>query len=191
VQFLSGAWSYTFGIAGNVHTQGFTYVLSDSNSVQAAMAPVLTSYVTNGQSGVTLTGTLTPTNSLTVTNALQLGGIAAASYTTNALQAWGFVDPAPTAAVQNVQWTPYFAATGTVRGVRGKTFSGAVVADIIKQNWTNAAASYTTVYTGLTFGTVTTNVPFTSAIAAGDLWGVVSTNVTSATNWWFSLEWTP
>ena len=39
--------------------------------------------VTNGATGVTLTGTLTPTNSLTVTNALQLGGVAAASYVTN------------------------------------------------------------------------------------------------------------
>jgi hypothetical protein len=36
--------------------------------------------VTNTATGVTLTGTLTPTNSLTVTNSLQLGDIAAATW---------------------------------------------------------------------------------------------------------------
>lgn len=53
----NSAYAYAFGAGGNV--------------------------ITNNATGVNLSGTLTPTNSLTVTNSLQLGGIAAASYVTN------------------------------------------------------------------------------------------------------------
>jgi hypothetical protein len=56
-----------------------------SNQMAATETAILNAAVTNGQSGVTLTGTLTPTNSLTVTNSLQLAGIAALWFPTNAV----------------------------------------------------------------------------------------------------------
>jgi hypothetical protein len=152
------------------------------------------------RTNLTVTGTLTVNGggNVLTNNGPEIASIGAGllnltnavAITTN-MQSWGFVDPAPTSAVMNIQWTPYFAATGTVRGIRSKAFSGTVVCDVIRQNWTNAAASYTTVYTGATFGVAASNIAFTSAIAVGDLWGVVSTNVTTATNWWYSMEWTP
>lgn len=125
------------------------------------------------------------------TNAINAAFIAAKGGVTNALQSWGFVDPAPTSAVQNVQWA-LWPATGTVRFVRGDMLTGSVVADLIERNWTNAAGNYTIIYTGLTFGVVATNVTFTRAIQANYYYALMSTNVAAgSTNWTVSLGWTP
>ena len=97
--------------------------------------------VTNGQTGVTLTGTLTPTNALTVTNSLQLGGIAAANYPTNAGAAGaGYF------AQSNGQWVAFSPGTGGGGGAdlnstnyfrNAANLTNLTAAGI----WTNAGAS--------------------------------------------------
>jgi hypothetical protein len=82
-----------------------------TNEMAAAEKIRIDQAVTNGQSGVTLTGTLTPTNELTVTNSLQLGGVAASGYATNAGAAGGGYY-----AMSNGVWTSFAPGTGTGGG---------------------------------------------------------------------------
>jgi hypothetical protein len=107
------------------------------------------------------------------------------------MQSWGYTDPSPTSAVQNVQWA-LWPVTGTVRYVKGDMLTGMVVADLIERYWTNAAGSYTTIYTGITFSATATNVTFTRALRANYYYTLISTNVAAgSTNWTASMGWTP
>jgi hypothetical protein len=131
----NSAYSYLFGASGNVVTNGGSGLsltglntnnasTLDSGTVPLARLSGITTNemaaaekiridqaVTNGQSGVTLTGTLTPTNELTVTNSLQLGGVAASGYATNAGAAGGGYY-----AMSNGVWTSFAPGTGTGGG---------------------------------------------------------------------------
>jgi hypothetical protein len=99
LRILSGNWSNTgtFVVNGAQTNHSSLTVLGGGN------------VVTNGATGVTLTGTLTPTNALTVTNSLQLGGIAAGTWSNTVFAAVTNIFGFPfyslgTSATQDWQW---------------------------------------------------------------------------------------
>jgi hypothetical protein len=84
-------------------------------------------YPTNGSSGVRFTGTLTPTNSLTVTNALQLVGISGATITNIIIQSTNNTRIATNWIVQTVIPTSTVAAaTALAPGANSNTLAAAV-----------------------------------------------------------------
>jgi hypothetical protein len=122
-------------------------------------------YVLDGQTGVTLSGTLTPTNALTVTNALQLDGIAAANYATNAGAAGtGYY------AQSNGAWVAFSPGTGGGGG-----------ADLNSTNYFRNGqnlTNLTSVFTG-------TGLAATSTIAAtSTLYPINVTTITTADSDW-------
>jgi hypothetical protein len=139
----NSAYSYLFGASGNV--------------------------LTNGQTGVTLTGTLTPTNELTVTNSLQLGGVDASGYVTGGVFSVGTV-------CSNVAGTLYIPTNSFGGGTGGGT-DGAAVTNIAKDIAFGARPAYTLTsaatvtiprYTGTNHFVLTcTNSTVTLGVATG------------------------
>jgi hypothetical protein len=173
---------------------GGAYILAIDGSdsfIQTVGGPVTGQWPTAG-APLVLYGNQIVTNTLSslvhsaLTSSSPLNGSNITAGTVHS--SWGYVDPSPTNAVENIQRSSTALQPITLTNVATLMSFGSAVFDIVTYaDRTNGLDNYVTAVAGITSSTTYSNQTIAVSIPAGCSWGILTTNVVTGTNLWIDI----